>query len=161
MAYCIHIDRKILGTRDISIEEWESIVNAHPEMELLSSVKGESNTGNSLEIDGHGNAVWFIAERKIYFTYYEGRISTSETDHSVQHHMHFLAYYLNAEVRGDEGELYEMPDFIKQQIIENEQPKTLGQKADVLAVKITKLYDKLWVKVIFFTLVFFILYMMR
>jgi hypothetical protein len=161
LAYCIHIDRKTLGTRDISIKEWESIVNAHPEMELLSSIKGDSNTGNSIEIGGDGNAVWFIAERKIHFTYYEGRISTSETDHSVQHHMHFLSYYLNAEVRGDEGELYEMPDFIKQQITENEQPKTLGQKADALAIKITKQYDKLWVKVLFFTLVFCIFYMTR
>jgi hypothetical protein len=155
VAYCIHVTRKYLANKkDISLEDWEKLVNHYPEMELQSSILGKDNSnGNTIEIGGDGSAVWSRADRKTYFTFYDGVISTSETDPAVQHHMHYLAHYLEAEVRGDEGELYETPDFVQKEIDSNVKPKTLGQKADDWAIKASKVYDKLWFKIVFFTLV--------
>jgi hypothetical protein len=163
VAYCIHVTRKHLpNNKDILLKNWESLVNHFPEMELQSSILGKNNSnGNTIEIGGDGSAVWSRADRKTYFTFYGGIISTSETDPAVQHHMHYLAHYLKAEVRGDEGELYETPDFILKEIGDNDKSKTLGKKADDWAIKATKVYDKLWFKILFFTSVIVIYHFSR
>jgi uncharacterized beta-barrel protein YwiB (DUF1934 family) len=109
MAYCFHITRGYIEPKkdEISINEWKLLVNAFPYMELIDSIEGKSINGKTLSVEGDGMAVFKSGPREINFSFFNGTASTSATDNAVEWQMHRLAYQLNAEVRGDEGELYE------------------------------------------------------
>lgn len=160
MAYCIHITRKHLpDNKDISLKEWESLVIQYPEMELQSPIVGENQQSeNTIEISGNGSAVWSRGDRVTYFTFYDGVISTSETDPAVEQHMHYLAFYLKAEIRGDEGEAYSASELVKEQlgqltVQKSQTPIPFITKVDNAARKLNKIMDKGLFKVTFWGVV--------
>ena len=148
MAYSIHItrDQKETSQEPISLAEWISLVNSTPSLELTSSLSAKNKQGQVIEIGGDGLAVWSNADRKIIFSYFGGSISTSTTDVAVQFKMYELACALDAEVRGDEGELYEPPEKIKNQIAKHNTKQSHYSKANQIGLKANLLLDKFWVK---------------
>ena len=118
MGYDIHITRQENwfdedGTRQISIDEWKSILSSDNEMRLDGFAETTTANGETIRIDSKGLSVWTkysgngLNGNYAWFDYSRGNIVCKNPDDEIINKMLDIAERLNAKVQGDEGEIYE------------------------------------------------------
>ena len=93
--------------------EWQKSVVKDEEMKMVNAVEFKTVTGEVIKLENEGLSLWTNPENgdMTYFTYRDGRISVkSPADGKLQYQvlrkMKQLAEALEANVQGDDGELY-------------------------------------------------------
>lgn len=99
MGYELHIERS--EPSNIPAREWDQLVANDPELEWVPE-KGPY-FARYLGDSGYGKG-------NVWFDWFQGRISTKYPDNAVLAKMLLIAQALDAQVRGDDGELYLEPD---------------------------------------------------
>lgn len=117
MGYDIHITRKEDWSDEegieISLDEWKQYIDADPEMRLDGFAEAELPDGGALRVEDEGIAVWTkwsqheIDGGMAWFNYFEDHISVKNPDEEIFKKMYQIAQALNAEVQGDDGEIYD------------------------------------------------------
>jgi len=110
MAYELHIRRA--GELGISLEDWDAYVERAGDLEPRPFLEATNPvTGDAMRIEGPGMAEWTAHPdgAPVLFTHGGGGISAKSPDDPALARMHEIAAAFGAEVRGDDGELYE-PD---------------------------------------------------
>jgi hypothetical protein len=110
MAYSIHIERASDGSRPaLSIEEWSATAAKRGDLRIQDKLSATNPaTGQVIEVPGPF-WVWsgHSSAREVALRFAHGRVSTDRPDEETIDLMIVLAQELGAEVRGDEGEVYE------------------------------------------------------
>lgn len=118
MAYDLHIQREPADDPEpIRFEEWQEAVGKTEGVRLAATDYTEGRnprTGEVIRIkESHGDAEVFFADEGVWFRAFRWRggsasfNSPGEFPNPVWHAAASLAYLLNAEIRGDEGEAYD------------------------------------------------------
>ena len=116
MGYELHITRRESwfedDGNDITLEEWVNYVNSDNELVLtngyLTKVPGIIDTFQNVP----GFCEWLnhskkAREDKPWFDYQDGVVSAKYPDEETVHKMVRIANKLNANVQGDDGEIYD------------------------------------------------------
>jgi hypothetical protein len=116
MGYDVHITRTSHWTESeqlpITLDEWKACVAADPEMRMDNYAEVATPAGQILRIDAEGIAVWtgysgYGQDGSLaWFIYRPGRVVVKNPDEEVIAKMKVIAQALNAQIIGDEGELY-------------------------------------------------------
>jgi hypothetical protein len=118
MGYDIHITRQENwfdedSTRQISSNEWESILSSDNEMRLDGFAEATTANGETIRVSSKGLSVWTkysgngLNGNYAWFHYSRGNIVCKNPDDEIISKMLDFAERLNAKVQGDEGEIYE------------------------------------------------------
>ena len=120
MGYDLHITRrkywfgKEQHENDISLDEWLTFIHSSSsELELVDAhgVKVAEADARSQVPPGFCEWTAHPQNRRPWFDYYHGEISTKNPDEPTIRKMILIAREINAKVQGNEGELYELtPD---------------------------------------------------
>ncbi|TMP79479.1 hypothetical protein CWB73_13730 [Pseudoalteromonas phenolica] len=116
MSYSLFITRRFLANNasPISQQEWASIVTNMPDMVCTSKLKARNHDNDTIEIDLNDYIRWGYNDNTFYIRLLNGELEVSDPSDKAILKMHLLARALQAEVRGEDDELYEVP----QEIIE-------------------------------------------
>jgi hypothetical protein len=115
MGYEVHITRKAVWFEDdgaaISLKEWLEYVSSDPEMRADGYAEAQTPDG-VLRVDDPGIAVWTaypgygVDENMAWFCHFGDRVTVKNPDAAILRKMYQIASSLNAQVQGDEGEVY-------------------------------------------------------
>ncbi|TCP57575.1 hypothetical protein EV586_10216 [Tumebacillus sp. BK434] len=110
MSYDVHITRAAefyeSDNHPISLSEWQTIIQADPELEARTEITMTTPSGDTLSMSGGpGLAVWRFDGLDYYLIYRDSHISTRYSDDVIDK-LKELAARLDARVIGDEGEEY-------------------------------------------------------
>ena len=120
MGYDLHITRKEhwadeeQNSGDISLEEWLAyIYNPDSELELSDGyrIKIPGIETNSQVAPGFCEWAAHPLNKRPWFNYSDGNISTKYPDEATVGKMILMAEVLNAKVQGDDGEVYELSNY--------------------------------------------------
>jgi len=116
MGYDVHITREDDGCESednpISLDEWIEYVVGDPEMRRDDVAKIELEGKQTLSYVSPGLSVWTTYSKnksggnQAWFDYRHGAIVVKNPDDEILEKMKQIAAALNANVIGDEGELY-------------------------------------------------------
>ncbi|WP_089687538.1 hypothetical protein [Catalinimonas alkaloidigena] len=127
MGYDLHITRKSNwfdeeSSRDISLTDWISYVTKDDEMRLDHFAGAVTDDGQKIRIEDEGLSVWAKYSKNgingnfAWFTYANGQIVVKNPDKEIINKMIDIASVLGAKVQGDDGELYEIKEFINKEM---------------------------------------------
>lgn len=105
MGYTISIEKSNGGA--ISLLKWQNFLTLHEEFEAVSQLESTSKSGETVTIEG--NMVYWHRHPKglkpiILFS--NGRLSVNNPDADTLDEMKKIAFLLQAQVIGEEGEIY-------------------------------------------------------
>lgn len=116
MGYEVHITRKALWFDEdgpsIGLDEWLACIAADASMRHDGFAEAPLADGASIRVEAEGLAVWTgysghgVDGNMAWFSWFDGRITVNKPDEEILEKMIALAEALDAEVQGDEGELY-------------------------------------------------------
>ena len=117
MGYEVHITRKDDWSaeegREITLEEWKSLIEQDPEMRLDDYAEAEIPGEGVLRVENEGLAVWRRWSKNgkdggmAWFGYFGGNISVKNPDREILQKMWQISESLGAKVQGDDGEIYD------------------------------------------------------
>ena len=128
MGYDLHITRQENWFDDenslkISQQQWEEYIANDPEMKLEGFAQVILDTGEVVRIENNGIAVWLkysgegLGQNHAWFTLYNGNIGVKNPDQEIINKMVEISIFFNGKVQGDEGELYEIADYLDKQTL--------------------------------------------
>jgi len=112
MGYDLHITRRqkwfAAEGPDITTFEWRAIIEGDPEMRLSAAAEPEIPGGEMLRYENPNLAEWtgHPDEDVVWFDYRRGNIVVKDPDEATLVKMQEIASKLEANVQGDDGELY-------------------------------------------------------
>jgi hypothetical protein len=106
MAYTISI-RRANGAK-IGIQEWIDYISKDPDFELIQTYKAKSESGLEMNLNIPHSGLWSKHGATVPFTYRErqGTISVDRPNEITIEKMKQVAVALEANVAGEEGEIY-------------------------------------------------------
>ena len=108
MGYEVHVRRA--DASPISLEDWSAYVEQAADLRMDDFAQSETPDGATLRIEEPGIAVWTAHPDPAeggWITFYEGEIVVNNPDAAMLRRMHEIALAFGAQLRGDDGELYD------------------------------------------------------
>src|SRR6185369_2778601 len=117
----------------ITMDEWTRYVSTDREMRLDGFAEVKSPDGKAIRYDNPGLTIWTAYSKQgssgpAYFDFRNAAIVVKDPDAEILEKMKQIAVQLNANVIGDEGELYNGPKQPEQNHLKTDAPKP--QKLD-------------------------------
>lgn len=114
MGYDLHITRAEWWVESedhpISLSEWQEVIKGDPQLRLENAAEMKAPNGMTLRYENPGIAVCIMEEEDeeypVYFDYRDGRIVVKNPNDQIINKMKEIAEKLNANVIGDDGEIY-------------------------------------------------------